>query len=418
MRNIFKIAWRNLLRYKRRSLLTSSLIVIGVVLVIVFGGVGIEFKDQIISIITDSNLSHIQIHKKGYVGSIDNLPLDKTLSGKGLEKVRDILENRKEVTSYSERIRFSAMLSSYVETTSMRLTAVLPEKESLTCPDITGRIKKGNADPSSFVKPGSIVIPMNIASGMNLKVGDEVVLVANNRDGSVNGMSFNISGISENIMGPAGKDGYIHLDDAMSLLRIENGEVTEIAIRLNKFNPRTLKKVHSEINDTFESMKSEKTGKSPFEIHTWEELSPFASIARIVTFLILMVKIILASIVLISILNVMMMSVYERIGEIGTIAAIGTVPSKILYLFMTEALALGTVSGVVGSVIGILILFIIRIVGLNITFGSMNLVLSPQIPVSEVVFAIVMVIVISTLASLQPAIKASKMEPVDALRHV
>ena len=154
------------------------------------------------------------------------------------------------------------------------------------------------------------------------------------------------------------------------------------------------------------------------EIHTWEELSPFASIARIITLLIIVIRIVLIFIVLVSILNVMMMSVYERVGEIGTIAAIGTLPSKILGLFLTEGLALGLLSAVAGCITGIVILLIIAAAKLNFTFGMMNLELAPQIPATEVVLALIMVIVISVLASWQPALKASKMEPVEALRHV
>ena len=413
---MIKIALRNLRRYTRRTLLTSSLIAFGVALVIVFGGIGNSFKSEVIGTITNSNLGDIQIHKKGYVGSIDNLPLDIVIPEKGLKKIELMLKDNKEIKSYSKRIRFGAMVSNFAQTTNMRMTAVYPEEESLTCPSLVKRIKNGDSNPNTFVKQGSIVIPLNIANGMKLKVGDDAVLVATNKDGSVNGMTFKISGISENILGPQGKDGYIHIDDARSLLRIEEGEITEIVIKLNNFDK--LNKVYNGIKKELEQMKSEKSKKSVFEIHTWEDLSPFSSIAKIVTLLIIVVRIVLICIVLISILNVMMMSVYERIGEIGTIASIGTPPSKILLLFLTEGLALGLFSAILGNIIGVGILLIIRAVKLNFTFGMMDLSLAPQIPVTEIVMALIIVVIISVFASLQPALKASKMEPVEALRHV
>jgi putative ABC transport system permease protein len=416
MISIIKIAWRNLLRYTRRTLLTSSLIAVGVTLVITFGGIGNSFKNEVIGILTDSNLGDIQIHKKGYVGSIDNLPLDIAIPEKGLKKIESFLDNNPEVKAYSPRIRFGAMVSNFVQTTNMRLTAVYPEKESKTCSSLVKRIKEGNSNPDTYIGPGTIVIPLNIATGMNLKIGDDIVLVATNKEGSVNGMTFKISGISENILGPQGKDGYIHIDDARTLLRIDNGEITEVAIKLNNFN--RLGKVYSGLRNELEQMKSEKTGKPMFEIHTWEDLSPFSSIAKIVTLLIMVVRIVLISIVLISILNVMMMSVYERIGEIGTIASIGTLPSKILALFLTEGLSLGLISAVAGNILGMAILLVINSVKLNFRFGMMDLSLAPQIPVAEAVITLVIVVAISVLASLQPALKASRMEPVEALRHV
>jgi len=416
MNNIIKIAWRNLLRYSRRTLLTSSLIAVGVALVIIFGGIGDSFKSEVTGILTNSNLGDIQIHKKGYVGSIDNLPLDLAIPEGGKKKIEALLDNNREVKAYSERIRFGAMISNFVQTTNIRLTAVYPEKESRTCPDLVKRIKEGDSNPDTFVKTGSIVIPQTIATGMNLKLESDVVLVATNKDGSVNGMTFKISGISENIMGPQGKDGYIHINDAKSLLRIENGEITEIAVKLKNFN--RFKTVYKDIKNELSQMRGEKTGKPAFEVHSWEELSPFSSIAAIITLLIIVVRLVLISIVLISILNVMMMSVYERIGEIGTIASIGTLPSKILALFLTEGLILGFISAIIGNIIGILILLGLSAAKIKFTFGMMDLVLAPGIPLNEVALTTIIVVVISVLASLQPAIKASRMEPVEALRHI
>jgi putative ABC transport system permease protein len=72
MGNLFKIAVRNLWRYKRRTLLTASLITLGVVFVLVFISVSGSFKNMIVSQITDSMLGHVQIHRQGYVASIDN----------------------------------------------------------------------------------------------------------------------------------------------------------------------------------------------------------------------------------------------------------------------------------------------------------------------------------------------------------
>lgn len=417
MINIIKIAIRNLLRYTRRTLLTSTLIALGVTLVIVFSGIGAAFKGEIIGALTEANLGDIQIHKKGYVGSIDNLPLDKMIQENSLAKIRKILDEQTDVAAYSERIRFGALISSYVQTTSVRLTAVYPDKESKTCPALIERIKDGNADPESFVKPGNVVIPQNIAAGMNLKLGDDIVLVANNKDGAVNGITVKITGISENIMGPAGKDGYLHMDDAKSLLRIENGEISEIAVKLDNFND--LKKSYTRLKNELAVIKGTNTaGLSVVEIHTWEDLSPFSSIARIVDLLVIVVRIILISIVLISILNIMMMSVYERIGEIGTIASIGTAPSKILALFLTEGMSLGFFSGIIGGITGVLALLALKAFKLNFTFGMMNISIEPSIPFMEVAISIVTVVIVSTLASLQPALKASRMEPVEALRHV
>ena len=96
-----------------------------------------------------------------------------------------------------------------------------------------------------------------------------------------------------------------------------------------------------------------KQGKPIFEVHTWETLSPFFNIARMIDVMTLFIKIMLIAIVLISIMNVMIMAVYERIREIGTIAAIGTLPGKILSMFVIEGFSLGILGAVVGQYRGI-----------------------------------------------------------------
>ena len=130
-------------------------------------------------------------------------------------------------------------------------------------------------------------------------------------------------------------------------------------------------------------------------------------------------KIIMIAIVLISILNVMIMSVYERIREIGTMSAIGTAPGKIMTLFLAEGFSLGVISTLLGNVIGLGGIYILNIYKIRFSFGRMeDLILSPAINFSELYWVSAIVLLVSVFASLQPAYKASKMEPVDALRHV
>ena len=131
------------------------------------------------------------------------------------------------------------------------------------------------------------------------------------------------------------------------------------------------------------------------------------------------IKLMLIAVVLISIMNVMIMAVYERIREIGTIAAIGTLPGKILSMFVVEGFCLGAIGAVVGDIIGLIVILILNRFGITFDFGRQTgLVLSATIAPSDVLMISVIVIFISVVASLQPAYKASKMEPIKALRHV
>lgn len=414
MFNIFKLAARNVRRYKRRTFLTSILITLGVVAVLLFVSVSGSFKAMMIGQITDSMLGHLQIHKKGYLSSIDSLPLNRNLQGKQVTRVKEILVANESVEAYSMRIKFGAMFSNYTETTNVRLNAVNPKQEMQTVPMLGDRIIEGEKD--GLLAKGEILVPELIAKGMKVKVGDTIVLVATNRDGSVNGQPFIVRGILEGISGPGGRDGLIHLEDAKSLLRIEGNEVSEIAIRLNDMSK--MENVFGQLNDQLGSVKN-KIDKPVFEVHTWQKLSPFFNIARMIDLMTLFIKIMLVAIVLVSIMNVMIMAVYERINEIGTIAAIGTKPAIILSLFVTE----GFLLGVFGTLLGIMV-SLISIAGMNAAeisfdFGRQKgLLLSPTIETGEVVTVAAIVVFIAVLGSLQPAWKASRMDPITALRHV
>ena len=249
---------------------------------------------------------------------------------------------------------------------------------------------------------------------VGLKKDDTIVLVATNQKGSVNGLNFKVAGTIEPISGPGGRDGYIHIKDVKKLLRLKEIEISEIVIRLKDVD--NLEKAMKELKPLTQ-FKNQKD-KPVFEIHTWKKLSPFYNIVKMLDIMDISIKIILISIVLISILNVMVMSVYERIKEIGTIAAMGTTPSTIIKLFLTEGLMLGVFGAIVGSVISFIIVFSINLVGITFSFGRQSdLSLNPTLGINEVLVVSVIVILISLIASISPAMKAAKLNPVDALRQ-
>ncbi len=414
MFNIFKLACRNLKRYKRRTFLTTMLITLGVVAVLLFISVSGSFKAMMIGQITDSMIGHMQIHKKGYLASVDSLPLNRNLNAKQIKKIKEILANEEAVEAYSMRIKLGAMFSNFTETTNIRLNAVLPDKEMGAAPLIADRIIQGEKD--GLIAKGEILVPELIAKGLKVKVGDTIVLVANNKDGSVNGQTFVVRGILEGISGPGGRDGMIHLDDAKTLLRINGAEISEVAIRLKNIDQ--LPAVFSRLKGELASM-TNKEGKPVFEIHTWEKISPFFNIAKMIDLMTFFIKIMLVAIVLVSIMNVMIMAVYERINEIGTIAAIGTSPNKILGLFVMEGFLLGILGTAVGTVISLITISTLNASQITFDFGRQTgLLLSPTIAAGDVVTVVLIVIGIAVAASLQPAWKAARMDPITALRHV
>ena len=412
MLKLFKIAVRNLSRYKRRTLLTSSLVAIGVMFVLVFIAASGSFKYIMIGQITDSMLGHLQVHKTGYVASIDSLPLTLNLSAEAVDKLEKTMAAIPEIEAFSPRVKFGGMFSNFVETTNIRVNGVYPEKEIATVPLFLSRIKQGK----KTIKKGEILIPELLANGLKVKVEDTVVVIATNRDGSVNGKQFVVGGIIESVTGPGGRDGYMHIEDAVEVLRMEEKEISEVAVRLTDFGK--LDAVSKRLDEMM-SKELNKQGKPVFDVRTWERLSPFYNVARMIDVMTFFIKLMLIAIVLVSIMNVMIMAVFERIREIGTISAIGTKPEKILSLFLIEGFSLGLFGAVVGNILAFAVVFLINLVKITFNFGRQSgLMLSPRLNVDDILLVSAIVIVVSVVAALQPAFKASKMEPVEALRHV
>jgi putative ABC transport system permease protein len=116
---------------------------------------------------------------------------------------------------------------------------------------------------------------------------------------------------------------------------------------------------------------------------------------------------------------VMIMAVYERIREIGTMAAIGTLPGKILSLFVVEGFGLGVMGAVSGNIIGGAAIYIINLSNITFDFGRQKgMILSADISPVDLLMLSGIVIIVSILASLQPAVKASRMDPIRALGHI
>lgn len=415
MFDILGIASRNLLRYRRRTLLTLLLIVIGMVAVLLFIAVAGSFKSMMIGQITDSVLGHVQVHRKGYVASIDSLPLNLNMRPNMLAKLEDELDGNPAIAAWSPRIKFGGMYSNFAETTSIRINGIDPAREAATVPLLPGRLAEGDKH-AALVERGQIVIPQLLARGMKSKLGDTVVVVATNKDGSVNGKTFVVRGILEPISGPGGRDGYIHIEDARELLRMSEEQVSEIVIRLKDFSK--IEKSGAQIKGAVEGL-TNKEGKPMLEFHDWTQLSPFANIAKMIDLMTLFIKIVLVSIVLVSVMNVMIMAVFERIREIGTIAAIGTPPSRILSLFLAEGLMLGIVGTLAGIALSLAGIFAINVWQPTFDFGMQKgLVMAPVIAAGDVLTIAALVLVVAVIASLQPAWKASRMDPIGALRHV
>ena len=173
------------------------------------------------------------------------------------------------VESYSYRIKFGAIFSNFVSSTNIRLNAIVPQNEFKTLPQLKNRLKD-LTNPQTILKKGEILVPELLAKGMKVKAGDTIVLVANNKSGSVNGINLKVAGIVEQISGPGGRDGYIHIDDAKKVLRIKAMEVSEVVIRLKDVS--LVPKMQKELKPLTQFLNQK--GKPSFEVTSLDKIKP------------------------------------------------------------------------------------------------------------------------------------------------
>jgi putative ABC transport system permease protein len=154
-----------------------------------------------------------------------------------------------------------------------------------------------------------------------------------------------------------------------------------------------------------------------FEVIDWQEAQPFI---RDVVFrqkvIISIVSVVLFVLVMFLVGNTMLMTVHERTKEIGTMLAIGVTQGQILVIFILEAFTLGLLGGLLGATLGILANFVMSIRGVEFTAVFQKTLLYPEVSSGFAIGSIVAACVCTVLAGLLPALKASNLNPVDALR--
>ncbi|MEW6606391.1 MAG: FtsX-like permease family protein [bacterium] len=404
MTKFFKIAVRNVLRNKRRSIITGIAIGFGM-LIMIFALSHAEGQHKaMIGAVVKNGIGHIQIHKKGYVSALDQYK-DTLELAFDPSKIEGITAEEDHIKLITTRVNFIGLASNGYETAPVIGTGVEPDKEFQISSNIS--IIKGRK--LSKKDDGGVIINKKVANALNLEVGDLITILVQTVDGGLNGSDLIVVGIfdltSQFIRTP---NLYMNLKSAQSLVYLE-GKVSETIIVVDDYNNAEL------ISQSLNS----KLKNAEFEVHTWKYLGRnLLDIAakmkmgmRVWTSLIMIVA-------CIGILNTMIMAVFERIREIGVLMTMGARRSEIIRLFLIEAVVLGGIGSVIGSSLGILLVTILGHTGLPPMFeflpsGELTY---PVLKVSDTLISILVAIIISAISGIYPAVMASRLKPIESLR--
>jgi len=411
MANFLKLAWRNIKRHRRRTIITSSGIIAGVAMMIITNGLLTGMLGQTISNSVELETGHIKIYPEGYYEKSDLMPTNMQISDYG--KVIEILNDVDGVEYASPRIKAGGMLQIGQNSAGVVINGIDP-KNDLKIRDLKKRIIKGEylvADDSN------LIIGKTLAERLEIGINDEVLVSSVAADGSAVSTTLRVKGIFKT--GFPSYDGsmiFTSLLQAQNMLKIERDNATEIVIMVS--HPEKVKDVANSI-----ASKLREKGYN-YEVLHWERLAPelaqFVEMKKSMTTLFVSIVIVVASL---GILNTMLMAVYERIKEIGAMSAFGYKRRNIMSLFLLEGLIIGIIGAVCGCIIGVGVCQYFSVVGIDFGGGPavveyMETCIYPRLSVFDVVFPFFFAISVALLASLYPAYKASRLEPVEALRHV
>ncbi|MDH4223080.1 MAG: ABC transporter permease [candidate division Zixibacteria bacterium] len=400
----FRIAWRNIFRQKRRTLLTVLTMFGGFALSSLSIGWADGTYNRIIEVFTRNRLGHIQIHAQGY--------LDKPSLYKNIKDFREIgqkIAKIKGVEDWTPRVYSAGLASVGEKSAGVQLIGIDPERETRAT-----RFDKKIVQGESFSPSASheAILGKNLAQTLQAKTGDEVVIVSQGADGSIANDLYKIVGIAES--GDVTFDRislYLHLKDAQELL-VLGEKVQEIVVIAQKLNQ--VKKLAQRTSQTLDNPE--------LEVSPWQEFARSFYVAMqadkqgswIMLFIVILI-------VAIGVLNTVLMTVLERTREYGLMRAIGTQPVQVFKLVLYEVTMMAVIGVLIGIALSLPANYLMSRHGIpmpqGFTYGGMEFThyysevnaRSLYIPAITVIFSAIFV-------SLFPALKAAKVAPSRALR--
>ena len=401
---LIKMAIRNILRQKRRSILTGLSMMVGFFLAVVFIGWADGAYNGIIKKFTSNRLGHIQIHEKTY---LDRPSLYKTINN--IQEIEQSLDSIKYVNAWAPRLYSAGLVSVAEKSAGVQIIGIDPEKESKTT-HFENKITQGRSFSPS--QAHEAILGKGLAEILHAELKDEIIIVSQAADGSIANDMYSIIGIVS-----SGDDisdrmaFYLHIEDAQELLVLE-GRVHEVAVTVDK-----LKRVFSITSSLTNKLNNPSLSVDPWQIFAKAFYDAMQADKEGMWIMLLIIVLIVA----VGVLNTVLMSVLERRREYGVLKAVGTKPNQIIRLVLIEVTILALVCIIIGAGLGFGATSFLSTHGIKygqgFTFGGMKFdTMYAEVNLRSFIIPAATVLICATLVSLFPAIKAARTEPAKTMR--
>lgn len=403
---IFIMAWRNIWRNKMRSIVIILSVAIGL-----FAGIAVlalyngMLKGRVRTVI-DAEVAHIQIHDTSFKKDYD--PAYVILKGDVIMKA---LRSMPQVKAFSARSITQGMLVTTTGSAGVQINGVQPLEEY----EVSG-LKKKIIEGDGFTpgKKNEILIGRKLADKMKLKIGSKLVLTFTDSTADIVSAAFRVAGIYRSNNAPLDeRNVYVEKKTLNELLSIRN-QVHEIAVLL--YRDEDLNAVQQQLQKEFPS----------YQVETWRQISPETDLmVNTVDVYSYIIMIIIMFALAFGIINTMLMAILERTREIGMMTALGMKRYRLFFLVLLETIFLTLCGTPIGLATSWLAINYFNKNGLDLSgmgkelmssFGY-STIIYPEFPSDKIIIVLLIVIITAVVSCLFPALKALRLQPVEALRR-
>ncbi|MDQ6972007.1 MAG: ABC transporter permease [Mariprofundaceae bacterium] len=407
---LFLLAWRNVLRNARRSLITISAIAMGLSALLFLWGFNDGVHNAMMRNLQQVIIGSIQIHSDGY---FRHPKLSRPIPD--VNRVRQALATAG-ATRYTQRIRSFALAAGDDSSEGLVLLGVDPLQE-VKVTRLHSKVSRGR-----FITAGdsnTCVMGATTARNLGLKLGDDLVLLAADRYGSLAADRFILVGIVES--------GEMGIDRGLAIVPLKaldtmlgmQGRITDIIVQLE---PDRLEQVRDELV----GLLADAPHGEHYEVLRWYDMYPmmkqWVELENAFYYIFLSVVLI---IVAAGVMNTVLMSTLERMREFGIMLALGCGRWRLAVLVSIESVMLGLAGTLVGMTIGLSLVALFHRVGIDLSSQMesisrfyINPVIHTEIDTAHLLTTVASVLLAALLAALVPAWRASRLQPVEAIHHV
>jgi putative ABC transport system permease protein len=413
---LFQLAWRNLWRNRRRTLIAMAAIGLGYAMLLFVACLMAGLRQQMIESGTCLVLSDIEVHAPDYY------PDRATYQTLGGQKGTDVsslvaaIAADPRVQATSPRVYGYGLVSAAHQSAGAEILGVVPDQEQKITV-LQTRIVKGSYLTEQL--PKGVVMGDTLATTIGVEVGSEIVLLTQAADGSMGNGLYTVAGMFHTGL-DAIDQGLVlmSLSSLQRLLRLPPGRIHEIGIKLHDITETT----------TAAALEGQLSKTLPVRVRAWPELAPeladYVQFNHRVTFILFFIFFLLS---VIGIVNTMLLAVIERTRELGMLMAVGMRPVQVVGLILAEAGGLTGASLVLGGALAVPLLWYLQVHGLNLDgnggevslagvvvghlwYGRQDFTAYTQAALGLAVTALV--------SALYPALRAARLRPMEALRKV